>query len=202
MSRITRVFQFALIALSLGLVFHYSGPIPAGDAPGKAPDSAQGSGQATPSGTVKVHIDQMAETEGGYLVALKELNGPRTLPISIGAFEARAILFGLYRHKQGSPVVQRPLTHDLMIRFIERLGAKVEKVLVRELKDNVFYASVFLATKDGAEISVDARPSDAVALAMNLVPQVPVFVAEEVMGQAGVENFKIETAKPRRRFKL
>jgi bifunctional DNase/RNase len=181
MSRITRVFQFALIALSLGLVFHYSGPIPAGDAPGKAPDSAQGSGQATPSGAVKVHIDQMAETEGGYLVALKELNGPRTLPISIGAFEARAILFGLYRHKQGSPVVQRPLTHDLLQETITKLEATLERIVITKLEFNTFFARPILKTKEGVRREVDARPSDSIAVAIRA--EAPIFVSGEVLDQ-------------------
>ena len=112
------------------------------------------------------------------IVVLKEIDGERYLPIYIGPFEADAITIEL----QGVEVA-RPLTHDLLKRMIETLGARVSHVIVNDLRHDTFYARIILDV-DGEEVEVDSRPSDAIALAVRT--KVPVFVAEEVMDRAGV----------------
>ncbi len=112
------------------------------------------------------------------IVVLKEVGGDRYLPIYIGPFEADAITIEL----QGIEVA-RPLTHDLLKRMIETLGARVSHVVVNDLQNDTFYARIALDV-DGEEIEVDSRPSDAIALAVRA--KVSVFVAEEVMDRAGV----------------
>lgn len=111
------------------------------------------------------------------LVVLSEKDSPRYLSIWIGGFEADAITVGL----QGAEV-PRPLTHDLMCMIIGELGAELERVEVRDLRDDTFYADLVLTT-EGGTLRVDARPSDAIALAVRR--GVPIFVSEEVMEQAG-----------------
>ena len=129
------------------------------------------------------------------IVVLKEIDGDRYLPIWIGPFEADAITIEL----QGVEVA-RPLTHDLLKRMIETLGARVSHVIINDLQNDTYYARIILDV-DGEEIEVDSRPSDAIALAVRT--KGPVFVAEEVMDRAsivaeeGVEE--VSEAEERRR---
>lgn len=111
------------------------------------------------------------------LVVLRETNSPRFLPIWIGPFEADAINLGLQR-----PDVSRPMTHDLLGMVIHDLGAEVRHVCVSDLRDETFYAQIVVEAGK-REIEIDARPSDAIALAVRA--GVPIFVAESVMEQAG-----------------
>lgn len=100
----------------------------------------------------------------------------RSFPIWVGPCEAMAIQFVL----SGS-IPSRPLTHDLAITLLERLDAHLHHVVIDDLSNRVFYAKLFLETPAG-EVQVDARPSDALALALRA--QVPVFVAEQVVEEA------------------
>ncbi len=111
------------------------------------------------------------------VIILKEIGGERFLPIWIGPFEADAITIEL----QGVEV-PRPLTHDLLADVIETLGAQVSHVVVNDLRNDTFYAVIVL-DRDGEEIEIDSRPSDAIALAVRV--SAPIFVAEHVMEQAG-----------------
>jgi bifunctional DNase/RNase len=111
-------------------------------------------------------------------VLLKEVEQERQLPIFIHATEAEAIANELEGYK---PL--RPLTHDLLKNCIATLGGELQYVLINDLRDNVFYALLHIVT-GGREIDIDARPSDSIALAVRA--RVPVFVAEKVMGDAGV----------------
>lgn len=111
------------------------------------------------------------------LVVLRENESPRFLPIWIGPFEADAIQMGLQRTDAG-----RPLTHDLLRNVIAELGGRLVQVQVSELRDQTFYA-VLAVDLDGRRIEIDARPSDAIALAVRM--EVPIFVADEVMESAG-----------------
>jgi bifunctional DNase/RNase len=111
------------------------------------------------------------------LVVLRENDSPRFLPIWIGPYEADAIQMGLQRTDAG-----RPLTHDLLRSVIGQLGGRLAHVQVSELRDQTFYA-VLAVDVDGRRIEIDARPSDAIALAVRL--EVPIFVADEVMASAG-----------------
>jgi bifunctional DNase/RNase len=112
------------------------------------------------------------------VVLLKEKIAMRYLPIWIGSAEADAIAIKI----QGVEV-RRPLTHDLLNSIIESLGAKVESVVINELKADTFYARINM-TVDGNLVEVDSRPSDALALAIRA--GTPILVAESVLDQAGV----------------
>jgi len=98
---------------------------------------------------------------------------PRELPIWIGPFEAQAIILEM---RGASP--SRPLTHDLMSALVERLGAKLDKVVIDDMRDDTYYAKLHLQAADGHPVIVDARPSDAIALALRLHGQV--LVSEEL----------------------
>jgi uncharacterized protein len=114
------------------------------------------------------------------IVLLKEKQGPRYLPIWIGAVEATAIAFAL----QGVET-PRPLTHDLMVDVLQGLHVQLDSVHVTELRDGTFYAELRL-TRDGQTYTVSSRPSDAIAIASRL-ESVPIYAAEDVMDEAGLE---------------
>jgi bifunctional DNase/RNase len=120
----------------------------------------------------------MAEKGGEYIVLLKGEDDPRTLPISIGQLEAQSIAMELY-HVSFS----RPLTHDLFKSTLERLDSKVSKVIICDLIDNTFYARLFFETA-GKPVELDARPSDAIAMALRF--SAPVFVEKKVMETSGI----------------
>jgi bifunctional DNase/RNase len=121
-----------------------------------------------------------------YVVLLKSSLDNRALPITVGQFEAQAIAI-----KLNNLPVPRPLTHDLFKSVLEELKCALVRVEVCDLKDRVFYARLILE-RDGRTLSVDSRPSDAVALAVRF--STPVFIDEEVLSEAGVE-FDGVTAK-------
>ena len=104
---------------------------------------------------------------------------PRELPLWIGPFEAQAIILEM---RGASPT--RPITHDLMKSLLERLGAKLDRIVIDDLRDDTYFAKLHLQTSDGRAVVVDARPSDAVALALRLQGQV--FVSEELFAKAPV----------------
>lgn len=112
------------------------------------------------------------------VVVLKEQEGERYLPIWIGPYEADAITITL----QGIRVA-RPLTHDLLKNVIDAMNAVVSHVIVNDLREDTFYATIVLEV-DGDRVEVDSRPSDAVALAVRV--SAPVFVEEDVMDRAGI----------------
>lgn len=112
------------------------------------------------------------------IVVLKDTDAVRYLPIWIGPFEADAITIQLQNVE-----VSRPLTHDLLKSAIEQLGAEIEQVSITDLRNDTFYAEITLRV-DGRRMEIDARPSDAIALAVRA--QVPVYIAETVMDQAAI----------------
>ncbi len=109
------------------------------------------------------------------IVILKDLEEERALPIWVGIFEANAI--GLEMESVPTP---RPMTHDLIKNILEGIDANVSRIVVSDLKDNTFYAEIFLFL-NGNEISVDSRPSDAIALALRV--DAPIFVAKKVLDE-------------------
>ncbi|MBN2554733.1 MAG: bifunctional nuclease family protein [Anaerolineales bacterium] len=113
------------------------------------------------------------------VVILKEVGSDRFLPIWIGPYEAEAITIRLQEME-----VIRPLTHDLLRSVIRNLQASVLRVVINELRDDVFYARIIL-DRDGEQIEIDSRPSDAIALAVRA--NVPIFVTETVLKEAGAE---------------
>ena len=92
-------------------------------------------------------------------VVLHEVNGPRVLPISIGTFEALAI----NRFALGQ-TMERPLTHELLANSIEQLGFKITRIVVTDLRNDIFYAKIYVS-KNSTAHEIDARPSDAIAIA-------------------------------------
>ncbi|MDD5137903.1 MAG: bifunctional nuclease family protein [Candidatus Omnitrophota bacterium] len=125
----------------------------------------------------KIIID---EKRPDQIIVLKEKNGPRLMPIVIGYLEANAI-----KLKVSGVTPPRPLTHDLLFSVIEGLGASVGKVLIDRLENNTFYAKLVLQISGQAsEKAIDARPSDAIAMAVRA--HAPIFVDEEVIKRSEV----------------
>jgi bifunctional DNase/RNase len=130
---------------------------------------------------IRVEIDSIRVSlmSQDRVVVLKDQESDRYLPIWIGPFEAEAIRVEL----QGMEVT-RPLTHDLLKTVIMKMGGELEHVVVTELRNDVFYAT--LKINMGNEvIEIDARPSDSIALAVRL--KVPIFVAASVLERAAIE---------------
>ncbi len=110
------------------------------------------------------------------IVVLKDVNSDAVMPIWVGIFEANAIAIEIAKE-----TTQRPLTHDLMRNLIRYLNAELEKVVITDLHDETFFASLWLR-QNGDPVVVDVRPSDAIALALR--NDCPIFVAEKVMESA------------------
>lgn len=132
--------------------------------------------ESIPLELVGVRIELPTNTP---IVLLREVGGSRFLPIWIGAAEATAIAFALEGVEP-----QRPMTHDLLKAATEALGATVDRVLVTEFRDGIYYADLVL-TRLGEEIVVSSRPSDAIALAART--GAPIAVLPAVLDEAGVE---------------
>ncbi len=136
-------------------------------------------------------LSSSPSTGGAYAILLKELEGHRRLPIIIGAFEAQAIALEMEGIKP-----PRPLTHDLLKQITDNLGAIVNEVIIDELRENTFYAKIIMEVS-GLTQEVDARPSDAIALAVRA--EAPIFVAATVMDAAAfvpTEEDEIEEINP------
>ena len=114
------------------------------------------------------------------IVVLRDINGNTILPIWVGIYEANAIALEI--EKVSTP---RPMTHDLIKTLLLGLGTGIRKVVVSELKDDTFYAVIWL-DKEGELISVDSRPSDALALALRL--DCPIFVDDSVLKSSKVSS--------------
>jgi bifunctional DNase/RNase len=127
---------------------------------------------------VKIDSIRVSLMSQHRVVVLKEIDTDRFLPIWIGPFEADAITVQLQQIQ-----VARPLTHDLLKNIIDEMGAKVSHVMVSELKNDTFYARIVMDL-NGQSLEIDARPSDAIALAVRV--RAPLFVAEEVMELASI----------------
>lgn len=120
------------------------------------------------------------------IVILKDLDGKSVLPIWVGIYEANAIALEI--EKVATP---RPLTHDLIKILLLGMETSLQKVVVSELKDDTFYAVIWLE-KDGKLMSVDSRPSDALALALRL--DCPIFVNEDVLRSSSTDSTTSEKA--------
>ncbi len=115
-------------------------------------------------------------SNNAYALILKESEGTRRLPIIIGAFEAQAIAL-----EMEGVVPPRPMTHDLIKSLIENFNANLSEVFINELRDGTFYAKLIF---DSHGIELDARPSDAIALAVRF--NVPIFVNSEILDETGL----------------
>jgi uncharacterized protein len=116
------------------------------------------------------------EESDQQLIVLKECKGERSIPIVIGIVE----IFAIDRRLKGH-MPPRPLTHDLLASVIDALDASIEKIVINDLTDHIFYARIHLLHGE-KRIEIDSRPSDAIAVGVAL--QAPIFVAEHVLNQA------------------
>jgi len=139
---------------------------------------------------IPVKIKGLSLSNMGFVVLLKAEQDPRTIPIFIGGAEAQSIAIHL-----DSVELPRPLTHDLLKNVLDCLECRLKRIVVNDIADNTFYA-VLVFERDGKEFEVDARPSDAIALAVRC--GAPMYVMKKVLEQAGVtlEEPKDETAGP------
>ena len=115
------------------------------------------------------------------IVILRDQDGQRVLPIWVGIFEANAIALQIE-----NVTTPRPMTHDLLRNVIQDLQATVERIVVCDVQDNTFYALIHL-TREGQAMTIDARPSDAIALALRT--RAPIFVEENVIDHAKTVDF-------------
>lgn len=132
-----------------------------------------------------IHGLTMDPKSGSPVILLKETASQRALPIWIGLYEANAIATFLAGIK--SP---RPMTHDLMYSTLEATGYTIKSVVITELKDNTFYASIALSS-DKSELEIDSRPSDAIALAVRAGASI--YVSEDVIKQSAIDLSSLET---------
>ncbi|WP_159947103.1 bifunctional nuclease family protein [Polaribacter septentrionalilitoris] len=133
---------------------------------------------------------------GAYALVLSEIDGTRTLPIIIGAFEAQSIAIALETEIRPP----RPLTHDLFKTFSDRFLITVKEVIIHKLVDGVFFSSL-ICERDGVEETIDTRTSDAIAIAVRF--EAPIYTYENILEKAGIylkieEELSIEdTTKPK-----
>ena len=124
----------------------------------------------------RIIISELVEHQ---IVVLKEVDGERHFPIVIGIFEATSI----DRRVKGIQA-PRPLTHDLITAVVDQLGGEIQDIVISDLKEHTYYAKLRVR-KDGELTEIDCRPSDAIAVAV--ANKVPIYVAEDVLGEA-LEN--------------
>ena len=117
----------------------------------------------------------------GYAVLLQEKDSDRSLPIIVGSSEAQAI--ALYLEGVDMP---RPMTHDLLINVLENLEGEINRVTIARISNGTFFAEVEVSNPQIGEMIIDARPSDAIAIALRTLS--PIYVSDEVMGAAGIDN--------------
>jgi bifunctional DNase/RNase len=133
---------------------------------------------------VPAEVWTVAKAEQGNAVLVRPLGLDVAVPIFIAPLEAQSILIGL-----GSVKMPRPLTHDLFISVLESLESSVNRVEITSLKDSTYYAKLILES-EGSEISVDARPSDCLALAVRV--KCPIYIDEAVVDEAGISVKMVE----------
>lgn len=121
----------------------------------------------------------ISEISDNQVIYLREVDGNRQFPILIGIFEATNI----DRRVKDQYQPPRPLTHDLVVNVAESLGAEVDSVVISELRDHTYFAHLRLK-RDGEIVEIDARPSDAIAVAVTFQPPLPIYVSEEVLEDA------------------
>jgi bifunctional DNase/RNase len=117
----------------------------------------------------------ISEINDQQVIFLKEVEGDRTFPILIGIFEATSI----DRRVKGVEA-PRPLTHDLLVNAVELLGGEYQDVVISELREHTYYAKLRVRY-EGELVEIDARPSDAIAVAVTCNPPLPIYVSEDVL---------------------
>ncbi len=129
----------------------------------------------------------ITEISDSQIIFLKEVDGPREFPILIGIFEATSI----ERRVKAESKPVRPLTHDLIIDVVRKMGGEIEGIVISELRDQMYFASLQIRRGDEL-IEIDSRPSDAIAVAVSYEPPLPIYVAEEVLEAASKERDQAE----------
>lgn len=126
---------------------------------------------------VRLIIDEHHDEQ---VIFLRESEGRRTFPIMIGIFEA-SVIDRILKERSA----ERPLTHDLLIDVIRKLGGRVAEVRIDDLRDDVYFAKIVIAREagGGSPVEIDARPSDAIAIALH--EKAPIAVAEKILAQVG-----------------
>lgn len=122
---------------------------------------------------------------GSPIVVLHDKENRKALPIWIGSAEASSII-----RKIENLTVARPMTHDLIINIIEKVGYTLDRVEINDVEKDTYYATLFLADKDGNTVEIDSRPSDAIAIAIRV--DAPIFVTANVISNGSVST---DTAK-------
>ena len=122
----------------------------------------------------------------GYAVLLQEKDGIRSLPIIVGSSEAQAI--ALYLEGVEMP---RPMTHDLLLNVLEILESEINRVSIARMDNGTFFAEIEVTNVQVGEMVIDSRPSDAIAIALRTLT--PIYVSDEVMNKAGMDNFSTES---------
>ncbi|MDB5308856.1 MAG: hypothetical protein JWO38_3058 [Gemmataceae bacterium] len=118
----------------------------------------------------------ISEVDDHQVIILKEVEGDRSFPIVIGIFEATSI----DRRVKGMQA-PRPLTHDLITSVVEQMGGEIQDIVISDLKEHTYFAKLRIRN-EGELVEVDCRPSDAIALAVTA--RVPIYVSEDVLGEA------------------
>jgi bifunctional DNase/RNase len=120
----------------------------------------------------------ISEINEEQVIYLREVDGNRQFPILIGIFEATSIDRRVKNYN--SP---RPLTHDLLVSMVDMLGAELDSVVITDLRDRTYYANLRVR-HEGEIVEIDARPSDAIAVAVTCDPPLPIYVSEDVLEDA------------------
>ncbi|MEM7560784.1 MAG: bifunctional nuclease family protein [Planctomycetota bacterium] len=124
----------------------------------------------------RIIISEISENQ---VIYLQEVDGEREFPILIGIFEATSI----DRRVKDEFRPPRPLTHDLVVSVAESLGGTLESVVISDLQEHTYFAKLILRREEET-IEIDARPSDAIAIAVSMEPAIPIYVSEEVLDEA------------------
>lgn len=139
---------------------------------------------------IEFRVDRVLEeanTDTRIVVLARQDGLPETFPIWVGAAEGNAIKLAL-----DTMITPRPMSHDLIKSFAEHLGVTIQRVVISDVKNSTYYATVYLASK-GVERTVDARPSDAISLALRA--HCPIFVAQDVLTRRSTTNLDAWLAK-------
>ncbi len=131
---------------------------------------------------------------GSPIVVLHDKENRRALPIWIGSAEASSII-----RKIENLSVTRPMTHDLIISIIDKTGYKISKVVINDVEKETYFATIFLEDKEGNEIQIDSRPSDAIAVAIRI--DAPILVTANVLSNGSVSTDSAKDAEEAEEFK-
>jgi hypothetical protein len=131
---------------------------------------------------------------GNPIVVLNDIDNRRALPIWIGSAEASSIIRKIEKIK-----VMRPMTHDLILNFVRAVGYDVEKIEIDDVEEETYYSTIYLSNNEKNVLKIDARPSDAIAVALRA--DAPIYVTENVLAQGSVTANEEKDAEEAKEFK-